>query len=227
MRFTIQRVFEASVSVAEKEISKIGKGILVLAGFTHTDKYEDIDFAANKLLNIRLFDDEKGTRWKCGVKEKNYEILIVSQFTLFSFLKGNKPDFHKAMDGEVATKFFDKFVEVLQKKYDSDKVQTGAFGQYMKVSLVNDGPVTINWEYPEESSNKIEDLITNDTKKKEKKTNTKNNNKKVKTYNQEKKVINEEKEEDKQNDQNQENIHKINLSDDNKINLQLDNTNNI
>jgi D-tyrosyl-tRNA(Tyr) deacylase len=148
MRFVIQRVTEACVRVNSEVVGKIGKGILVLFGITGNDKYEDLEFAANKLLNIRLFEDNKGTRWKCGVKDLDLEILIVSQFTLYAFLKGNKPDFHNALEPEKAEKMYNTFVEILKKKY-GDKVQCGKFGEYMEVSLVNDGPVTINWEYPE------------------------------------------------------------------------------
>jgi D-tyrosyl-tRNA(Tyr) deacylase len=147
MKFVIQRVKEACVRVSGETVGKISKGILVLIGITHEDKYEDLDFAANKLLNIRLFEDEKGIRWKCGIKELNLEILIVSQFTLYAFLKGNKPDFHNAMDPEKAEKMYNTFVEILKKKHE--KVQCGQFGEYMEVSLINDGPITINWEYPE------------------------------------------------------------------------------
>lgn len=93
MKFVIQRVTSAHVKVAEETVGKIGKGMLVLIGFTQSDKEKDIDFAANKLLNLRLWDDEKGQRWKESVKSLNLEILIVSQFTLYSVLKGNKSDF--------------------------------------------------------------------------------------------------------------------------------------
>lgn len=149
MKFVIQRVLEASVKVNDQIVGAINQGILVLLGFTQSDKYEDLDFAANKLLSLRLWEDNKGVKWKEGVKSKNYELLIVSQFTLYSILKGNKPDFHNAMDPNSANKMYDTFISIIKKKYNPDKISTGIFGAMMQVSLVNDGPITINWEYPE------------------------------------------------------------------------------
>jgi D-aminoacyl-tRNA deacylase len=148
MKFVIQRVKEASVKVSGETVGSINKGLLVLIGLTHTDKESDIQFAANKLLNLRLWDDTNGNRWKESVKSLNLEILLVSQFTLYSILKGNKPDFHNALDPEPALRMYEKFVETLKKNY-SGNIQCGKFGAMMEVSLINDGPVTINWEYPE------------------------------------------------------------------------------
>lgn len=149
MKFVIQRVLEASVKVNGEIVGKIDKGLMVLVGFTHSDKESDLDFVANKLLNIRLWDDEKGVRWKESVKSKNLDILLVSQFTLYSFFKGNKPDFHYALEPEPALKMYNKLLELMRKKYASEKIQQGKFGELMEVALVNDGPVTINWDYPE------------------------------------------------------------------------------
>jgi len=149
MKFVIQRVIEGSVKVNGEIVGKINRGLVVLVGFTHSDKAQDIKFAANKLLNIRLWDDKNGVRWKECVKSMNYEILLVSQFTLYSLFKGNKPDFHKALDPEPAVHLYNTFVETLSKIYVPDRIQTGRFGEMMEVSLINDGPVTINWEYPE------------------------------------------------------------------------------
>lgn len=149
MKFVIQRVLDANVKVGGEVVGKIGRGLLVLVGLTHSDKQSDIDFAAKKLLNIRLWDDENCVRWKECVKSKNYEILLVSQFTLYSIFKGNKPDFHKALEPEPAEKLYNYFLEVLKKNYVPERIQAGKFGEYMEVSLINDGPVTINWEYPE------------------------------------------------------------------------------
>jgi D-tyrosyl-tRNA(Tyr) deacylase len=153
MKFVIQRVKSASVKVSGEIVGEINKGMLVLIGFTHSDKENDLDFAANKLLNLRLWDDSKGTRWKESVKSLNLDLLIVSQFTLYSILKGNKPDFHNAMDPEPAQKIYDIFLQKLKKNY-SGNIQCGKFGALMEVSLINDGPVTINWEYPEISNSK-------------------------------------------------------------------------
>ncbi len=151
MKFIIQRVLEGSVTVSNEVVGKIGKGLVVLFGLTHDDKYEDLDFAANKLLNIRLFDDENGVRWKYGVKELNLEILLVSQFTLYGYLKGNKPDFHWALEPEKAKDMYNKFLDILNEKHPG-KIQAGKFGEMMQVALINDGPVTINWEYPDPES---------------------------------------------------------------------------
>lgn len=158
MRFVIQRVTEAKVTVDDKLIGQIGKGLMILIGLTGDDKDEYIDHVTDKFLNLRLWDDDKGVRWKESVKSQGLELLLVSQFTLYSHMKGNKPDFHLAMDNEPARVMFDKIVERVKSKYDKDKVKTGAFGEHMMVSLVNDGPVTIEWEYP---GDKLENVANN------------------------------------------------------------------
>jgi D-tyrosyl-tRNA(Tyr) deacylase len=182
MRFVIQRVLQANVKVSGKIVGEINQGILVFIGLTHADKYSDIDFASNKLLTLRLWDDEKGTRWKECVKSKGLEVLLVSQFTLYSILKGNKPDFHGALEPGEANKMYEAFVNSLKIKHPG-KIQTGLFGEMMEVSLVNDGPVTINWEYPEAGEKNNENYlgsksettsIKSDSKKKNKKNQTKN-----------------------------------------------------
>jgi len=149
MKFVIQRVLQGSVKVNEKIVGEIGPGLVVLVGFTHSDKTENLKFAANKLLLMRLWDDDKGTRWKECVKDRKFGLLIVSQFTLYSFLKGNKPDYHNAMDPKNATVLYNEFLKILKQFYDPEKIESGMFGEKMQVSLINDGPVTINWEYPE------------------------------------------------------------------------------
>lgn len=147
MRLVIQRVLEASVSVSEREVSKIGKGLLVLLGLTNGDTKSDAEKYARKLLKLRIWpsDDNEGGKktWDKGVLDNEYEILIVSQFTLYAVLNGNKPDFHKAMNAEEANNLYSYFLEFLKKEYNPDKVKGGAFQQYMAVSLKNDGPVTI------------------------------------------------------------------------------------
>lgn len=166
MKFVIQRVNSASVKVGGEIVGSIGRGLLVLIGLTHNDKYSDIEFATNKLLNIRLFDDEKGNRLKESVKSLNLEILLVSQFTLYSILKGNKPDFHNALGPDEALKMYSIFLETLSKKHPG-KIQAGKFGEHMEVSLVNDGPVTINWDYPEiKDDKKVENNQNNQNKNK-------------------------------------------------------------
>ena len=165
MRFVIQRVQQAEVTVEGKSVGKIGKGLMILVGLTEGDKDEYIDHVTDKFLNLRLWDGSDGTRWKECVKSLGLEILLVSQFTLYSHMKGNKPDFHCAMDNGPAKVMFDKIVARTRKKYDANKVQTGMFGAHMMVSLVNDGPVTIEWEYP---GDKLENIKNNNMKKEKK-----------------------------------------------------------
>ena len=165
MRFVIQRVQQAEVTVEGKSVGKIGKGLMILVGLTEGDKDEYIDHVTDKFLNLRLWDGSDGTRWKECVKSLGLEILLVSQFTLYSHMKGNKPDFHCAMDNGPAKVMFDKIVERTRKKYDANKVQTGMFGAHMMVSLVNDGPVTIEWEHP---GDKLENIKNNNMKKEKK-----------------------------------------------------------
>ena len=165
MRFVIQRVQQAEVTVEGKSVGKIGKGLMILVGLTEGDKDEYIDHVTDKFLNLRLWDGSDGTRWKECVKSLGLEILLVSQFTLYSHMKGNKPEFHCAMDNGPAKVMFDKIVERTRKKYDANKVQTGMFGAHMMVSLVNDGPVTIEWEYP---GDKLENIKNNNMKKEKK-----------------------------------------------------------
>lgn len=148
MKFVIQKVSEGCVRVNEEIVGKIGKGLVVLVGFTTNDNAKDIPQAIKKILNLRVFENEKGEHWKTSVSDNDYELLIVSQFTLYSVLKGNKPDFHKALEPTKAQELYDLFVETAMNKYKKERIQTGIFGAKMQVSLVNEGPVTIQWEYP-------------------------------------------------------------------------------
>lgn len=120
---------------------------MVLVGIGREDTQEDAEYMARKIVNLRLLDAEDGSgkRWHASVKSAGLELLLVSQFTLFSVLKGNKPDFHNAMGGDEARAFFDSFCQMVRKELGSDeRVKEGAFGEMMDVALVNDGPVTIN-----------------------------------------------------------------------------------
>jgi D-tyrosyl-tRNA(Tyr) deacylase len=146
MKVIIQRVLSGSVTVDGTIVGQIGPGLVVLLGITHDDTPTKISQTVNRVLNIRLWEND-GKRWDMSVMDKNFEVLIVSQFTLYSVLKGNKPDFHNAMAGEQAREFYERFIEEARNKYRADRIQTGAFGQYMNVSLVNDGPVTIEVNY--------------------------------------------------------------------------------
>ncbi|XP_070577281.1 uncharacterized protein [Ptychodera flava] len=101
-----------------------------------------------KILNLRVFEDENQKRWMKSVKDKNYEILCVSQFTLCCTLKGNKPDYHLAMGGDESQAFYEKFLAALKKEYKPDLIKDGKFGAYMQVHIQNDGPVTIQLDSP-------------------------------------------------------------------------------
>ena len=213
MKFVIQRVTRGCVKVEGKIVGQIGKGLMILVGLNHHDSEEHIDHIVDKFLNIRLFDDEKGSRWKESVKSLGLEILLVSQFTLYHILKGNKPDFHGAMEGDKAKELFNKIVAKTKEKYDEKKVQTGEFGAYMFIDIECDGPVTIEWEYPTqnviESSNQKGKNKGNDNKKNEpKKDNKKGENKKGENKNKDKKTNNKKdkgkKEEDKKEEDKKE-----------------------
>jgi len=143
MRVTIQRVSEASVTVGEKMISSIGKGLLVLAGFEEADANEDLEWVAAKIANLRIFTDENG-KMNLSVKDVNGDIIIVSQFTLHAMTqKGNRPSFIQAAKPDTAIPLYEKFIFLVGKELGKN-VGTGEFGADMKVALINDGPVTIN-----------------------------------------------------------------------------------
>ena len=142
MRATIQRVSEASVTIDGNIKSKIALGLLVLAGFEETDTSEDLEWMSNKIVNLRIFNDEGGLM-NLSVKDVSGEVIIVSQFTLHaSTKKGNRPSYIKASKPEIAIPIYENFVKKLHFEFGK-KIQTGVFGANMKVSLVNDGPVTI------------------------------------------------------------------------------------
>lgn len=143
MRLVIQRVTQASVAVpAEGYESAIGKGLMVLAAFIDEDTQEDLDWCARKLAAMRIFDDEEGVM-NLSVKDVDGEVLIVSQFTLYaSTVKGNRPSYIKAAKPDVAIPLYEKFLTMVGEQVGKP-VGRGIFGADMKVSLVNDGPVTI------------------------------------------------------------------------------------
>ncbi|XP_014518084.1 D-aminoacyl-tRNA deacylase [Vigna radiata var. radiata] len=144
MRAVVQRVASASVEVEGRIVSEIGPGLLVLVGIHDTDSDADADYICRKVLNMRLFTNENsGKAWDHSVMQKNYQVLLVSQFTLYGFLKGNKPDFHVAMAPQRAKPFYASLVERFRSAYNSDAIKDGVFGAMMKVNLVNDGPVTM------------------------------------------------------------------------------------
>ena len=116
---------------------------MALVGVARDDGLDDEKWLVSKMLNGRFFEDEAGKMWKKSVMQSDYEVLLVSQFTLHAYMKGNKPDFHRAMGGDDAKRAFDSFVEATQQAYDPDRVKEGVFGAHMKVQLENDGPITV------------------------------------------------------------------------------------
>ena len=142
MRVLIQRVKQASVKVEEKITGEIKQGFLLLVGFENADTDEDLTWTANKISALRIFDDENGVMNK-SILEVDGEILCVSQFTIFAMTKkGNRPSYFKAAKGEISEPLYNQFCEKL-KSLINKEIQKGIFGADMKVSLINDGPVTI------------------------------------------------------------------------------------
>ena len=143
MRVTVQRVLEASVKVEGEIIGEIQKGLLILLGIEDADSAEDIEWLTSKISKLRIFPDDKASMNQ-SVLDVDGAFLVVSQFTLFaSTKKGNRPSFKRSGNPEFAQKMYADFVYELSKK--SGKVtQTGKFGADMQVTLINDGPVTIN-----------------------------------------------------------------------------------
>lgn len=141
MKLVVQRVKEAKVEVDEKVVGKINKGFLVLIGVTHEDGKEQADYLVKKLCNLRVFEDENG-KMNLGLKDAEGELLIVSQFTLYADCSnGNRPSFISAAKPEKANELYEYFCKECEK--NNIKVEKGIFGADMKVSLINDGPVTI------------------------------------------------------------------------------------
>lgn len=138
----IQRTKEASVTIEGKIKAQINEGLLVFVGMEDADTEEDIDWLTGKIVNLRIFNDEAGVM-NLSVKDKNGDVLVVSQFTLHaSTKKGNRPSYIKAARPDVAIPLYNKFVEKISELLGKP-AGTGEFGADMKVALVNDGPVTI------------------------------------------------------------------------------------
>ena len=141
MRVLVQRVINSSVEVEGKIVGSIDKGLNVLVGFTDTDTSKEIDYMVDKVINLRIFDDENGVMNK-SLLDVNGNILSISQFTLYADAsKGRRPSYIKALAGDKATILYDEFNNKL--KEHNIKVETGIFGADMKVNILNDGPVTI------------------------------------------------------------------------------------
>ncbi|GFR67575.1 D-tyrosyl-tRNA(Tyr) deacylase [Elysia marginata] len=143
MKAIIQRVLKASVTVGDRTTGSIGQGLCVLVGIHRHDTDKEMEYIIRKILNLRLFADDGGKGWSKSVVDMDYEVLCVSQFTLESTLKGNKPDFREAMTSDTSKEFYEKFLGILKSQYKPEKIQDGEFGAYMQVHIQNDGPVTI------------------------------------------------------------------------------------
>lgn len=141
MRLVIQRVKNSKVEVEGKTVGSIDGGFLVLIGITHTDTKEAADYLVKKLCNLRVFEDENG-KMNLSIKDVNGKLLIISQFTLYADCSnGNRPSFTDSAKPEVANDLYEYFCDKC--KENEIEVQKGIFGAEMKVSLLNDGPVTI------------------------------------------------------------------------------------
>jgi D-tyrosyl-tRNA(Tyr) deacylase len=145
LKVVIQRVSSASVTIDNKIVADIQKGLLVLVGIEEADTQEDIDWLVSKITQIRIFGDENEVM-NLSIQDIDGDIIVVSQFTLqASTKKGNRPSYIKAAKPEIAIPIYENFVKSLEFKMNK-KVQTGVFGADMKVLLLNDGPVTIQMD---------------------------------------------------------------------------------
>ena len=141
MKLVIQRVDKASVTIENKLYSSIDKGLLVLFGVEKDDSEDMLEYFAQKILKLRIFEDEQGKMNK-SVLDISGEILAVSQFTLCADCKkGTRPSFDNAKEPRIAKEYYEKFVEILKKS--GINIKTGVFGAHMEVALINNGPVTI------------------------------------------------------------------------------------
>jgi D-tyrosyl-tRNA(Tyr) deacylase len=142
LKSVIQRVSQASVTIEGEKVANIQHGLLVLVGFEDADNQEDIIWLTAKIANLRIFGDENDVM-NLSLKDVNGDMIIVSQFTLHALTKkGNRPSYIKASKPEIAVPLYERFIAQMETELGK-KVQTGQFGADMKVSLVNDGPVTI------------------------------------------------------------------------------------
>ncbi len=141
MKFVIQRVRKANVKVNNEIVGKIDNGFLVLIGITHNDNKEIADYLIKKLINLRVFEDEKG-KMNLSLRDIKGSLLLVSQFTLYADCSsGNRPSFTEAAKPDFAKELYEYVIHECENKIDN--VKTGIFGAEMKVELINDGPVTI------------------------------------------------------------------------------------
>lgn len=144
MRLVVQRVKSASVTVDGLIVSSIGPGAMALVGIHENDTEKDLEYCAKKLAACKLWENDAGSPWRHGAKQRGLEILCVSQFTLYGKLtKKNQPDYKASMKAIPAKAMYENFLELLKSQYEPDKIHDGVFGAMMDVALVNDGPVTI------------------------------------------------------------------------------------
>ncbi len=144
MKVLVQRVISSSVEVNNKIVGKIDKGIMLLVGFTQNDTSKEIDYMVDKVINLRIFDDENGIMNR-SLLDISGSILSISQFTLYADAsKGRRPSYTKALTSKETIVLYNEFNDKLRSK--NIKVETGIFGEEMKVSLINDGPITIMLE---------------------------------------------------------------------------------
>ena len=140
MKIVVQRALKAKCIVDNKSVGKIDNGLMLLVGFTEGDSSKEIDWMVNKVLNLRIFDDENGVMNK-SVLDVGGEILSISQFSLYADpTKGNRPSYIKALNGDKAIDLYNEFNDKLGKRI---KLETGIFGADMKIDFINDGPITI------------------------------------------------------------------------------------
>jgi D-tyrosyl-tRNA(Tyr) deacylase len=142
MRAVVQRVKHAKVTVEGRVTGKIEKGILVLLGVGEDDENKDLEYTADKIINLRIFEDSDD-KMNLSVRDVNGDVLVVSQFTLYGDCrKGNRPSYSKAARPEMAQEYYNKFIDYLRTKY-SINVESGVFQASMEVDFINDGPVTL------------------------------------------------------------------------------------
>ena len=142
MRVVVQRVKQAAVTIEGREVARIGRGFLILAGFSSTDSEAELEWMARKVPSLRVFEDEGG-KLNLTLEEVGGECLVVSQFTLYGDCrKGRRPSFDKSAPPAQAEQLYDTFVRKLSEATPA-RIATGVFREYMNVSLVNDGPVTL------------------------------------------------------------------------------------
>jgi len=145
VRALIQRVKSASVEVEDKIVSEINSGLVVLLGITHDDSLNDTKYLINKIINLRIFGNDKNDNFELSLLETKKDILIISQFTLFANTrKGRRPSFIESAKSDNAKRIYDEFIDIISK--EQINIKTGIFGAKMLVQINNDGPVTISMD---------------------------------------------------------------------------------